>query len=166
MNQKGPKCPTSVTPEMVSGLVDILSQLEAKVDVAAIASEVGMEAGKLLETLEACEALGLVSIEDGDAVLTQTGTSFSRKRQQGRIRMLRELVKSVEPFKSILQYISSVTRPVTAEEICRDLGLCDYNDPEGVSQLKSFILHWLVTTGYLSYDGRDEQFRVRGRHRS
>jgi len=166
LNQRGPRCPTSVTPEMVSGLVDILSQLKVKVDVAALAAEVGIETGRLLETLETCEALGLVSIVDGDAALTQVGEAFVRKRQRGRVRMLRELIREVEPFKSILTYMSSQPRPVTAEEICRELGLCDHNDPDSVSQLKSFILHWLVTTGYLSYDGKEEQFKIVGRHRT
>jgi hypothetical protein len=94
------------------------------------------------------------------------GEAFVKKRQRGRVRMLRELIREVEPFKSILTYMSSQSRPVTAEEICRELGLCDHNDPDSVSQLKSFILHWLVTTGYLSYDGKEEQFKIVGRHRT
>ncbi|MCS7146369.1 MAG: AAA-associated domain-containing protein [Nitrososphaerota archaeon] len=160
MDQQGPRCPLQVTPAMVAGLVEVLTLLKNRADVASIVSEVGMESGLVLEILEACEALGLVKIDQGDAILTEQGLSFSRRRYSGKIKMLRELVRNVEPFKSIIHHIGSRKEPLTVEQLCRELKLCD-TDPESVSRAKSFLLDWLVTTGYLEYDGEAGLFKQR-----
>lgn len=160
LDQKGPRCPLQVTPAMVAGLVEVLTLLKNRADVASIVAEVGMESGLVLEILEACEALGLVKIDSGDAILTEQGLSFSRRRYSGKIRMLRELVRNVEPFKSILQYVASKKEPLTIEQICGDLQLSD-TDPDSIARAKSFVLDWLVTTGYLEYDGEAGLFRLK-----
>lgn len=160
MDQQGPKCPLRVTPAMVSGLVEVLALLKDRADVATIVREVGMESGLVLDILEACEALGLVKVDEGDAILTELGQSFSRKRHSGKIRMLRELTKNAEPFKSIIRYMVEKKEPIPVEQICRDLSLCD-DSPESVTMAKSFLLDWLITTGYLEYDGDAGLFKVK-----
>jgi len=160
LEQQGPKCPIRVTPSMVAGLIEVLTLLKNRADIATLVNEVGMESGIVLEILEACEALGLVRIDMGDAILTDKGVSFSRKRFSGKIRMLRELVMNTEPFRSVLQYMNAVRKPLSVEEICSQLGLST-GDPEDISRAKTFILDWLVTTGYLQYDGNEERFRLR-----
>ncbi|MEM1534304.1 MAG: AAA-associated domain-containing protein [Nitrososphaerota archaeon] len=160
MDQQGPRCPIQVTPAMVSGLVEVLTLLKNRADVATIVSEVGMESGLVLEILETCEALGLVRVSEGDAILTEQGVSFSRKRYSGKIRVLRDLVKNVEPFRSVIHYMASKKQPITVEQLCKDLQLCDEH-PESISRAKSFLLDWLVTTGYLEYDGENGSFRLK-----
>lgn len=160
MDQQGPRCPLRVTPAMVSGLVEVLELLNGRADVATLVAEAGMESGLVLEILEACEALGLVKVDEGDAVLTELGRSFSRRKHSGKIRMLRELTKNVEPFRSIIRYLADKKEAIPIEQICRDLGLCD-DSPESVTMAKIFLLDWLVTTGYLEYDGEGGLFKVR-----
>ncbi len=160
MDQQGPRCPLRVTPAMVSGLVEVLELLNGRADVATLVSEVGMESGVVLEILEACEALGLVRVDEGDAILTELGRSFSRRRHSGKIKMLRELTKNAEPFKSIIRYMAEKKDPIPVEQICRELNLCD-DSPESAAMAKSFLLDWLVTTGYLEYNGEGGLFKAR-----
>ncbi|GBC70733.1 hypothetical protein HRbin02_00502 [Candidatus Calditenuaceae archaeon HR02] len=160
MDQQGPRCPIRVTPAMVSGLVEVLELLNGRADVATLVSEAGMESGVVLEILEACESLGLVKVDEGDAILTELGRSFSRRRHSGKIRMLRELAKNAEPFKSIIRYMVQKKDAISVEQICRDLNLCD-DSPESITMAKSFLLDWLVTTGYLEYNGEEGLFKVR-----
>ncbi len=145
---------------MVAGLVEVMTLLKNRADIATIVREVGMESGLVMEILVACEALGLARIEEGDAVLTEQGISFSRRRFSGKIKMLRELLKNVEPFKSILEYMSRRREPITIHELCNDLKLCG-EDPDSITRVKSFILEWLVPTGYLAYDGGQEMFKFK-----
>lgn len=160
MNQQGPRCPLQVTPAMVAGLVEVMTLLKNRADLATIVREVGMESGLVLDIISACEALGLARIEEGDAILTEHGISFSRRRFSGKIKMLRDLIKNVEPFKSILDYMSRRKEPASVHQLCTELKICD-DDPDSISRVKSFILDWLVTTGYLEYDGEGEVFRLR-----
>ncbi|MEM2080554.1 MAG: AAA-associated domain-containing protein, partial [Nitrososphaerota archaeon] len=104
MSQDGPKCPLDVTPGMIAGLLDVVGLFKGRVDLAQLSKEIGMELGHLLRVLEAAEALGLVSVIDGDVQLTQSGLGFSRRLLTGKIKMLTEIVEKVEPFRSIIQY--------------------------------------------------------------
>lgn len=162
MSQDGPKCPLDVTPGMIAGLLDVVGLFKGKVDLAQLSKEIGMELGHLLRVIEAAEALGLVTVLDGDVQLTQSGLSFSRRLSTGKIKMLTEIVERVEPFKTIIQYVSSRNAPVTIEEINNAVKLCE-SDDEQLERLRTFIIDWLVMTGWLEYDGESRAFRFRRR---
>jgi len=162
LSQDGPRYPLDVTPGMVAGLLEVVGLFKGRVDLAQLSKEVGMELGHLLRVVEAAEALGLISVIDGDVQITQSGIGFSRKLSSGKMKILTEIVERVEPFRSILQYLSSRSEPVTVEEINSAIKLCEH-DEEQLERLRTFIIDWLVMTGWLEYDGETRAFRLKRR---
>ncbi len=160
MSQDGPKCPLDITPGMVAGLLEVVGLFKGRVDLAQLSKEVGMELGHLLRVVETAEALGLISVVDGDVQITQSGLGFSRKLSTGKIKILSELVERVEPFRSIIQFVASRNEPVTVEEINAAVKLCEH-DEEQLERLRTFIIDWLVMTGWLEYDGEARAFKLK-----
>jgi len=145
---------------MVAGLLEVVGLFKGRVDLAQLSKEVGIELGHLLRVVEAAEALGLVTVTDGDVQITQSGLGFSRKLFTGKIKMLAEMVERVEPFRSIIQYVASRSGSVTIEEINASLNVCEH-DEEQLERLRTFIIDWLVMTGWLEYDGEARSFRFK-----
>ncbi len=145
---------------MVAGLLEVVSLYRGRVDLPMLSKEVGMELGQLLRVLEAAESLGLVKVDDGDVHITQSGIGFSRRLSAGKIKMLSEIVDKVEPFKSIISYVASSGGPVTVEEINNAVKLCE-SDEERLERLRTYIIDWLVMTGWLEYDGESRAFKLK-----
>lgn len=162
MSQGSSTLPLDVTPGMVAGLLEVISLLKGRVDLPLLSRELGMELGMLLRVIDVAELLGLVKVEDGDVLITSQGQNFSRRVSSGKIKMLRDRVAEVEPFRSIINFVGSRKEGVQVEEINAALNLCESGE-EQLDRLRSFIIDWLVMTGWLGYNGADRVFHLRGR---
>ncbi len=159
LSQETDSFPIDVTPGMVAGLVEVINLFKGKVDLPLLSRELGMELGSLLRVIEAAERLGFVKVENGDVVITQTGQMFSRRVSSSKLKTLRERVAEIEPFKSIIGVVGKEAGGISVEEINEKLRLCE-QDEEQLDRLRSFIIDWLVTTGWLGYDGEARKFKL------
>jgi len=159
---KRPRILSSVTPEMVMGIVDVVSDHGNKADLARIAISLQSDVDDLLPVVEVAEALGLLRVENGDVTLTDLGGRFVKARSSNKKLILRRALKNVEPFATIFKLIGS-KEEFTAEELfesiseVKELGE-EYRNPEEIHHM---ILEWLLFTELVDYDGEEKKFKVK-----
>ncbi|MCS7132444.1 MAG: AAA-associated domain-containing protein [Nitrososphaeria archaeon] len=157
---KRPKILPSVTPGMVIGLLDVVSGHGGKADLARIAIDLQSDVDDLLPVIEVAEALGLISVENGDVVLTDLGEKLVKAAPSRRKLILRKSISNVEPFATAFKLIKS-KKEISAEELFEELGKVrelveEYKDPEQVHQM---LLEWLLYTEVVKYNGDEKKFQ-------
>ncbi len=159
---KRPKISSSVTPEMIMGIMDVISDHGDKADLARIAINLQSDVDDLLPVVEVAEALGLLRVENGDVFLTDLGRRFVKARSSDKKLILRSALKNVEPFATLFKLIKSRDE-FTAEELFEDLSKIrdlseEYRNPEEIHHM---FLEWLLFTELVDYDGEEKKFKVK-----
>ncbi|MGA8903494.1 MAG: AAA-associated domain-containing protein [Candidatus Bathyarchaeia archaeon] len=130
-------------------------------DVSRLADEFGADIGILLPILDAGELLGLVKSEKGEVSLTEFGLKF-QKTSKNKIRIIREQLSRIEPFKTALE-LSSKKRFISAGEVAEELTRRDirwHHEPElNEALVKAMLIHWAIYAGLLTYDGKTGKFQ-------
>jgi NitT/TauT family transport system ATP-binding protein len=153
--------PGNVRAGQVISLVEVAGGIGGKVDVPRLADELGADLAVLLTILDAAEMLGLVKTEKGDVYLTELGHRF-QKTTKNKVRMLKETLAGIEPFKTTLD-LASKKRHVTAGQVADallDMGIKWHYLPEwNETIIKALLVHWAIYAGLLKYDGKTEKFQ-------
>lgn len=133
------------------GLMEILEDMEKTVDIAKLDDSLDEERTTLMNLLDDAESLGLISISNGDVSITELGRKFLNANVSERKRILKEALKEVEPFHSIINYMrSSGTMEITKEDLEKFL---EENFPSGNNDdIIRVILNWGRYTKLLNYD--------------
>lgn len=139
----------------VVGLLEILEDLDTRVDIATLDDSLDEERTTLLNLLNDSEALGLVNVEDGDVYLTPFGTEFLKANITGRKVMLKKLLRKVEPFSSLLsKLLESETGEMERDEIDEFIAVnFPSEDHEATFRL---ILNWGRYSKLIDYDADEE----------
>ena len=99
--------------------------------------------------------MGLVTVEQGDIALTETGRNLLNSRMQERKKILREKLRGLEPFVSVTRLLSE------RRELSRiDLGRFVSQKFAYVSDLQRqvrLIISWGVFAGLFRYDGESSK---------
>jgi len=152
--------PANVRGGQVISLVEIVGGIGGKVDAPKLADELGADIAVLLPILDAAEMLGLVRSEKGDVHLTELGHRF-QKTSTNKLRMLKDRVASIEPFRTALE-LASKGKPFTAGQVADSLGemgLKWHFQPEiNEALISTLLIHWAIYAGLLSYDGKSGKF--------
>jgi NitT/TauT family transport system ATP-binding protein len=152
--------PGNVRGGQVISLVEITGSIGGKVDVPKLADELGADIAVLLPILDAAEMLGLVRSEKGDVHLTELGLKF-QKTTKNKLRMLKDRIATVEPFRTALE-VASKGKPFTAAQVAdalAEMGLKWHYAPElNEALVKALLIHWAIYAGLLNYDGKSGKF--------
>lgn len=153
------KIPPSVTPSKLIGLLDLINSLGGRVDLARISIMLQTDVDDLLPVVDVGEAIGLVRVENGDAVLTEEGKKFVQAHSSRRKLMLREAIKNIEPFATALR-LAQKTGEFTKEELINELDDKKFFEEESldIEQFYSFILEWLLYAEAIHYKGEEKKF--------
>lgn len=109
-----PKC----SPTEMMGLLVLLNSHKGSEDVALLADDLDLEIDEIFPSLEWAEALGLVTVKDGRATFTASGTQLVEGSITTRKTLLRELLKKSTLFRALLQALdSSPTKRLPGEEV-------------------------------------------------
>jgi NitT/TauT family transport system ATP-binding protein len=153
--------PGSVRSGQVISLVEVTGGLGAKVDVPRLADELGWDIQVLLPVLDTAEMLGLVKSERGDIFLTDFGLKF-QKTSKSKVRMLRDMLVRVEPFRTALE-LGSTKKQITSREVAESLeesGFKWHYSPEINERIvHELLIHWSIYAGLLSYNGKTGKFQ-------
>ena len=156
-----PMLPANVRAGQVISLVEITGGLGARIDASRLADELGAYIAVLIPILDTAEMLGLVKNEDGEVYLTEFGHKF-QKTAKNKVRLLREQLAGIEPFRTALE-ITSHKKDTTAREVAETLferGLkWHYNTELNESILSALLIHWAIYAGLLNYDGKKGKFQ-------
>jgi len=144
-------------------LLQVVSEFGGRTDIARVATSLQSDVDDLLPVVEVAEALGLVGIQDGDIVLTQTGRKLLTSPPGRRKLILRTAISGVEPFASIFRMMESegeVSIEEIFDKIMEDKALSEQYSDRG--QLHHFLLEWLLYTEVVKYDGDEKTFEIKG----
>jgi hypothetical protein len=154
--------PANVRAGQILGLVEITGGLTTSIDLAKLADEFGADLVTLLPILDTGEMLGLIKVDKGEVRLTDFGLKF-QKASKEKIRMLRDKLSGIEPFRTALKLAGSSKKGVTTREICEDLLWRDtrwHHSPEvNEALVQRLLIHWAIYAGLLTYDGKTGRFR-------
>ena len=153
--------PANVRPGQVIGLVEVTGGLGPKIDVSKLADELGADIAVLLPILDAAEMLGLVKSKKGTVDLTEFGHRF-QKALKHKVRLLRERLGEIEPFQAAVE-LAKRRRDFETEDIVEELeteGITWHHQKElNYALVQGLLVHWAVSAGLLTYDGRTGKFR-------
>jgi hypothetical protein len=158
---KPPVMPANVRAGQVLGLVEITGGLGTAIDLAKLADEFGADLVTLLPILDTGEMLGLIKVDKGEVRLTEFGLKF-QKTSKHKVKLLKEQLSKIEPFRTALKLAAGSKKGVTAREICEDLLWRDtrwHHTPEvNEALVQTLLIHWAIYAGLLTYNGKTGKF--------
>ncbi len=133
------------------GLMEILEDMDKPVDIAKLDDSLDEERTTLMNLLDDAESLGLISVANGDVIITDLGKKFLNSNVSDRKKILKESLKNVEPFNSIINYLkSSGTNEIQKEDLERFL---EDNFPSGNNEdIMRVVLNWGRYAKLMNYD--------------
>ncbi|MGC8645262.1 MAG: AAA-associated domain-containing protein [Thermoplasmata archaeon] len=149
----------SNSPNSMIGLLEILEDLGSPTDIARLDDSLDEERTMLMNLLDDAESLSMITISNGDVSLTETGKKFLNSSIEERKRTLKELIKNVEPFNSLINYFRARNvKEIPKEEISNFLSET-FPPGENDTTFRT-MLNWGRYTKLLSYDSDDGILRL------
>ncbi|MDA8056312.1 MAG: AAA-associated domain-containing protein [Thermoplasmatales archaeon] len=141
----------TTSPNSLIGLLEILEDIGKSTDIAKLDDSLDEERTMLMNLLDDAESLKLLTVSNGDASLTEIGKKFLDSNIEQRKRLLKALVKDVEPFNSLINFFKSLnTTEVPKEDVVRYLG--EIFPPGEHDDTFRVVLNWGRYTKLFSYD--------------
>ncbi|HEY2461288.1 MAG TPA: nitrate/sulfonate/bicarbonate ABC transporter ATP-binding protein [Candidatus Acidoferrum sp.] len=139
-------------PGGMAGLLEILADQGGRVDLHRLADELGLEADALLPTIDTAVLLGLLRIDEGNAVITSDGQQFAQADIQTRKAMFRKAALANIPLlRQMEQALKAKTNRTLNEEFFRDLLDEHFSEDESRRQLETAI-QWGRYAELFDYD--------------
>lgn len=142
------------------GLLRLLRDLGGKADVARISEETDMHADEILPLLAFSEMIGLISVDEGDAKLTESGANFLRQGHMERAKYVRERLMEIKVFNEIMRKLKeegSLGKEDVMEIIASAGGFCYCSDLE---EAFNCLIHWGIYSGLIEYDREEKLIKL------
>src|SRR5882672_9036899 len=139
-------------PGGMAGLLEILEDHEGQADLHVLAAELSLEVDALLPTVDTAVLLGLLKLEEGDAILTEDGKAFAHADIQERKAIFRKAVLANIPLlRQMQQALKSKTNRTLPAEFFQDLLDEHFSEDEARRQLETAI-QWGRYAELFDYD--------------
>jgi NitT/TauT family transport system ATP-binding protein len=139
-------------PGGMAGLLEILVDQGGRADLARLADELGLEVDALLPTFDTATLLGMLRVEDGDAVITPEGQAFAQADIQGRKAIFRKAALANVPLlRQMEQALKAKSNRTLPDEFFRDLLDEQFSEEESKRQLETAI-QWGRYAEIFDYD--------------
>ncbi len=139
-------------PGGMAGLLEILEDHDGRADLHVLAGELSLEVDALLPTVDTAVLLGLLKLEEGDAILTADGKLFSHADIQERKAIFRKAVLANVPLlRQMQQALKSKTNRTLPAEFFQDLLDEHFSEDEARRQLETAI-QWGRYAELFDYD--------------
>lgn len=129
-----PKC----APSEVLGFLVILNTHRGSQEIARLAEEENLAIDKILPAVEYAQGLGLLTVEDGRATLTDSGRMLLAAGIQTRKVLLREVLKRTILFRAILRSLEQSVDGRVAEDELGQIVAFTTAPPESIQD----IINW------------------------
>jgi NitT/TauT family transport system ATP-binding protein len=141
----------------IAGLLEILTDLGGSEELHRIAQDLKLEVDDLLPIVDAAALLGFLTIDHGDAIITELGREFAAADIQRRKQLFREaLLARVPLFQQIASALQAKTDGTIPAELFRDL--LDEHCSEGESQRQlDTAIQWGRYAELFDYDSVKER---------
>jgi NitT/TauT family transport system ATP-binding protein len=139
-------------PGGMAGLLEILADHGGRADLHRLADELSLEVDALLPTVDTAVLLGLLRVEEGDAVITPEGQIFAQADIQGRKSIFRKAaIANVPLLRQMEQALKSKSDRTLNDEFFRDLLDEHFSEDEARRQLETAI-QWGRYAEIFDYD--------------
>jgi NitT/TauT family transport system ATP-binding protein len=139
-------------PGGMAGLLEILEDHEGRADLHVLADELSLEVDALLPTVDTATLLGLLKLEEGDAILTAEGKAFAHADIQERKAIFRKSVLANIPLlRQMEQALKSKSNRTLPAEFFQDLLDEHFSEDEARRQLETAI-QWGRYAELFDYD--------------
>ena len=139
-------------PGGMAGLLEILTDQGGRADLHRLADELSLEVDALLPTVDTAVLLGLLRVEEGDAVITPEGQAFAHADIQTRKAIFRKAaIVNVPLLRQMEQALKAKADRTLNDEFFRDLLDEHYSEDESRRQLETAI-QWGRYAELFDYD--------------
>jgi len=139
-------------PGGMAGLLEIAADQGGRVDLRRLAEELSLEVDALLPTVDTAVLLGLLRVEEGDAIITPEGQEFSRGDIQTRKKIFRKAALAHVPLlRQMEQALKAKSDRTLPDEFFRDLLDEHFSEDESRRQLETAI-QWGRYAEIFDYD--------------
>ena len=139
-------------PGGMAGLLEILEDHNGQADLHVLADELSLEVDALLPTVDTATLLGLLNLQEGDAILTPEGQAFANADIQGRKAIFRKNVLANIPLlRQMEQALKSKSNRALPAEFFQDLLDEHFSEDEAKRQLETAI-QWGRYAELFDYD--------------
>lgn len=140
------------------GLVEIVYSYGGKLKISFIADELRMEMDDLGDVVDMGELLGVIKVKQGVITLTIFGEALSLGTIDNKKKIIRDQMKKVEPFKSIIAYMKKKKNNVSEKELLEGLGKKFVVEDQ--ARFRKLLIGWGNYTETFEYDSDDGLFRL------
>jgi NitT/TauT family transport system ATP-binding protein len=139
-------------PGGMAGLLEILVDQGGRADLSKLADELSLEVDALLPTVDTAVLLGLLSVEEGDAVITPRGKEFAEANIQTRKTIFRKAALANVPLlRQMEQALKAKSNRTLSDEFFHDLLDEHFGEEESRRQLETAI-QWGRYAEIFDYD--------------
>src|SRR6266446_2206337 len=139
-------------PGGMAGLLEILADHGGRVDLHRLADELSLEVDALLPTVDTAVLLGMLRVEEGEAVITPEGQAFAQADIQARKAIFRKAALANVPLlRQMQQALKAKSNRTLSEEFFRDLLDEHFGEEESRRQLETAI-QWGRYAEIFDYD--------------
>jgi NitT/TauT family transport system ATP-binding protein len=139
-------------PGGMAGLLEILVDQGGRADLHRLAAEISLEVDDLLPTVDTAVLLGLLTVEEGSAVITPEGRAFAQADIQTRKAIFRKaLLAHVPLLRQMEQSLKAKSDRTLNDEFFHDLLDEHFSEDESRRQLETAI-QWGRYAEIFDYD--------------
>jgi NitT/TauT family transport system ATP-binding protein len=139
-------------PGGMAGLLEILADQGGRSNLHHLADELSLEVDALLPTVDTAVLLGMLRLEEGDAVITPVGQAFAQADIQARKAIFRKAaLASVPLLRQMEQALKAKANRTLPDEFFRDLLDEQFSEEESQRQLETAI-QWGRYAEIFDYD--------------
>jgi NitT/TauT family transport system ATP-binding protein len=139
-------------PGGLAGLLEILADHGGRADLHALAGELSLEVDALLPTVDTAVLLGMLRVEEGDAVITLEGQAFAQADIQARKAIFRKAALANVPLlRQMEQALKAKANRTLNDEFFQDLLDEHFGEEESRRQLETAI-QWGRYAEIFDYD--------------
>ncbi len=127
-------------PGGVAGLLELLLDKGGRDDIYRLAEDLAFEIDDLLPIVDAAQVLGFLTVEEGDAAITPTGTEFANSEILRQKELFRDAaVKGVLLLRQIRRALETKSDHTVPEEFFLDLLDEQFSEEETQKQMETAI---------------------------
>jgi len=139
-------------PGGLAGLLEILVDQGGRADLHVLADELSLEVDALLPTVDTAVLLGMLKLDEGDALITEEGQAFAQADIQERKEIFRKAVRANVPLlRQMEQALKTKANRTLPADFFQDLLDEHFSEEEARRQLET-ALQWGRYAELFDYD--------------
>jgi NitT/TauT family transport system ATP-binding protein len=145
-------------PGGIAGLLELLLDHNGKDDIYRLADDLAFEIDDLLPIVDAAQLLGFLTVNEGDAAITASGTEYANSEIQLQKELFRTAaVEHVLLLRQIVRAIEAKSDRTVSEEFFHDMLDEQFSEEETIRQLETAI-NWGRYAELFDFDASRRRF--------